>query len=99
MRILGSKIIMDFKRVHPQSRNALKVWEDTASLAKWQNIEDIRKQFNSVDYIPLRDQYCFDIQGNKFRLIASVNYIKGYVIIDEIFTHAQYDRWNKTKKV
>lgn len=97
MQFLGSKIIEDFKKVQPQSRNALKIWQDTSKSANWQNIEEVRRQFKSVDYLPFREQYCFEIKGNKFRLIASINFSEGSITVHEILTHSKYDRWNKKR--
>ena len=34
----------------------------------------------------------FDIGGNKYRLIADVNYQKGRVYVRAVLTHQEYDR-------
>ncbi|MEG4391051.1 type II toxin-antitoxin system HigB family toxin [Microcoleus sp. BROC3] len=36
----------------------------------------------------------FNIQGNKYRLIVSLNYQKQIVYIKYILTHAEYDKDN-----
>ena len=45
---------------------------------------------------PQTDRYkrfvIFDIGGNKYRLIAEINYTRGKVFIRHMRTHAEYDR-------
>ena len=36
----------------------------------------------------------FNIKGNKYRLIASINYIRQIIYIKYILTHAEYDKNN-----
>ncbi|MGA2594313.1 MAG: type II toxin-antitoxin system HigB family toxin [Bryobacteraceae bacterium] len=36
----------------------------------------------------------FDIGGNKYRLIAVVNFEKQVLLIEEVWTHEKYDREN-----
>ena len=39
----------------------------------------------------------FNIGGNNFRLIAEISYLEKTIIINSIFTHAEYDKefWKK----
>lgn len=97
MKIFDYETLEAFKLKHPLSRNAINQWINITSKAKWKNIEDIRADFSSVDYIPFRDFYCFNISGNNYRLIAVVLYKTGIVKVNEIFTHAEYDKWNKKR--
>ena len=97
MLILGFNQIKAFKSKHANSRTSLSSWETDVQIAQWQNIEEIRRDFKSVDYIPFRDLYCFDLKGNKIRLIAAVNYQKQTLYVKESFTQAEYDKWNKAK--
>jgi len=56
---------------------------------------DLKKTFGSADQV--RPYTVFDISGNKFRLIAVVDYGLQSVSIECVLTHAQYDeeRWRK----
>ena len=35
---------------------------------------------------------CFNIAGNTFRLIAIVSYGRCEIVIEEVLTHAEYDK-------
>jgi len=56
---------------------------------------DLKKTFGSADQV--RPYTVFGISGNKFRLIAVVDYGLQSVSIECVLTHAQYDeeRWRK----
>ncbi len=97
MLIVGFERLNTFKTKHAHSRSSLNSWEATVRTAQWQNIEGVRCDFKSVDYIPFRDLYCFDISGNQIRLLASISYKEGSVTVHEIFTHSRYDKWNKKR--
>ncbi|RJF99482.1 type II toxin-antitoxin system HigB family toxin [Noviherbaspirillum saxi] len=40
----------------------------------------------------------FDVSGNNFRVIAVIHYNRQKLYIREVFTHAEYDRWNKANR-
>ncbi len=98
MKLFGTDALATFKLRHPLSRNAIDNWINITSKAKWKNIEDLRTDFKTVDYIPSRSVYCFNIKGNHFRLIAKIRFNRGAVTVNEIFTHAEYDRWNQKRQ-
>ena len=39
------------------------------------------------------DFYVFDIDGNKYRLIAAIHFNRKMVFIRHVFTHREYDKW------
>ena len=47
--------------------------------------------FASADIIT-NDRVVFNIKGNKYRLVASINYQKGWLFIKFIGTHSEYDK-------
>ena len=56
---------------------------------------DLKKAFGSADYV--RPFTVFDIGGNKYRLIAVIDYALGLVSIVDVLTHEEYGRgrWRK----
>ncbi len=59
--------------------------------AKWGNIQDIKKTFNSVDYAGNK-RYVFNIGGNNYRLVAMIFFEVGHLYIRFVGTHAEYDK-------
>lgn len=69
---------------------ALRAWVKIVEAADWEKPPDIKKDFNSADI--LRDgRVVFDIGGNKYRLVAWINYPYRVLYIRFIGTHRQYD--------
>ena len=93
MNIIGLPITARFIRKHPRAKQPLEKWISLVQAQTWSKFTDIKKTFNTADYF--RGFVIFDIHGNDFRLIAVVLYTSQDLIIKEVFTHAEYDEWNK----
>jgi mRNA interferase HigB len=91
MEVRGIGLIAKFQRKHPDSRKPLTNWVAKVRAAQWSTLEDMKKTFNSVDYV--KPVYVFNIGGNNFRAIAIVTFTNQTVIVERILTHAEYDRW------
>jgi mRNA interferase HigB len=98
MRIVTYKRIQEFATKHPNTQAPLSVWYHTTTAKSWQNLTDIKHDFNSLDYVG-NHRYVFNIKGNSYRLIAliSFNAQKGYIRF--IGTHAAYDRIKDIKTI
>ena len=91
MRIISISTIRKYYDQHPGSKTALQDWVNKVVNADWKSFSDIKKTFNSVDYVG-NQHYVFNIKGNDFRLIAVVKFTPKFVLIRFIGTHAEYDR-------
>ena len=93
--MITAKRLRDFWAKHSAAESALRFWYTEVSHASWKNILDIRKSFNSVDIHERRT--IFDIGGNKFRLIARVNFRRQVVFVLYVLTHDEYNKgdWKK----
>ncbi|HSE86741.1 MAG TPA: type II toxin-antitoxin system HigB family toxin [Candidatus Binatia bacterium] len=60
-----------------------------------QTLVELKKTFGSADQV--KPHMVFNISGNKYRLIAIVDYALQSVSIERVLTHAEYDegRWRK----
>lgn len=89
-------LLHKFQKKHSQSRPCLNYWMRTVEKAKWASLPDVTVTFNSADYVP--PFLVFDLCGNKYRLAALVDFKTGIIQINEIMTHAGYDRWSKGRR-
>lgn len=96
MVIISKTILRDFGASHPDAINALNNWYDIVKEADWANLADVRRTFNSIDYVG-NDRFVFNIKGNKFRLIAMIFFGIRTVFIRFIGTHVQYDQIDATQ--
>jgi len=90
MRIIARKPLVQFSSAHPDAKAAVAAWYHEARAAAWKSSADIKARYRSASIISKR-RVVFNICGNKFRLVADVNYSVGIVYILFIGTHAEYD--------
>ena len=91
MRVITFATIRDFVKKHPASVVPFAEWYAKAKAAKWGNIQDIKKTFNSVDYAGNK-RYVFNIGGNNYRLVAMIFFEVGHLYIRFVGTHGEYDK-------
>lgn len=91
MRIVSYKKIKEFSEKHADVENPLNYWFHTVTGKDWNNLNDIRKTFNSVDYVGNR-RFVFNIKGNDYRLVAIISFNARKVYIRFIGSHSEYDK-------
>ncbi|AWO80690.1 type II toxin-antitoxin system HigB family toxin [Serratia marcescens] len=92
MKVLNVDKLHSFSRKHNQAKGALDSWYDEVKRENWKSPHDIRKRFNTADFLP-QNRVVFDIKGNNYRLVVQIVYQAGVVIVERVGTHAEYDRW------
>ena len=91
MRIVTFRRIQEFSEQYPQSKTALEDWYHKTTKAEWNDLNDMRRTFNSVDYVG-NSRFVFNIKGNAFRLVAIVIFASRKVYIRFIGTHSEYNQ-------
>ena len=93
IRILKFSAVREFFEQHPDSETGLRTWYKAVKEADWRNFADLSQTFAKADIY--KNCTIFDIAGNKYRLIAWVNYKAHQVFIRHILTHKDYgkDKW------
>lgn len=90
MHVVSHKAIRIFCEKHLDANNALEHWYRVAKRADWASFADVRQSFNAADWVA--PYVVFDIGGNKYRLIAEINFGRGVLFIRGIMTHQEYVR-------
>lgn len=96
MVIISKTILVEFGAKYSDSVEALNRWYEISKQADWNNLSEVKKSFNSVDYVG-NDRYVFNIKGNKYRLLAMMFFNIRTVFIRFIDTHSEYDKIDCTK--
>jgi len=63
-------------------------WYRVAKRATWSSFPDVKQSFNTADFVA--PNIVFDIGGNKYRLIAEMNFARKVLFIRRIMTHKEY---------
>jgi mRNA interferase HigB len=95
LRVLGTDVLDKACRTHADLVSSIAVWLAVARGANWKSLHELRLTWRNTDCV--KGQTIFNIKGNKYRLLATVNYASQTIIIKEIMSHAEYSRreWNK----
>lgn len=90
MRIISKKKIRDYGKANTQADLPLLEWYLKMHVASPNNLADLRKIFNSADYV--HGYTIFNIDGNSYRLITAIHYNTQLCYIRTIWTHAEYSK-------
>jgi mRNA interferase HigB len=83
--------------------NDLEGWMQAAKAGQWRNFAELRQSFTSGDIVD--GMVVFNIRRNRYRLITRIVYSRwsqpdgkwtpGQVLVGAVYTHQEYDRWNR----
>lgn len=90
MRVIAKKRIRSFWSRHPDAEGPLRAWYHEASKAEWRNGTDVKARYATASILK-NGRVVFNIGGNKYRLVVSVNYPIRIVYIRFVGTHREYD--------
>jgi mRNA interferase HigB len=62
----------------------------TANQANWQNLIEVQQIYPKAEAV--NNFTVFNIKGNRYRLIADIQYSKQLIYVKYILTHAEYDK-------
>ena len=100
--MVGAARLVQFGADHADAASALAAWRQTVTAAAWASPADVRRTYGSADpAVPVasgRRVVVFNIRGNRYRLVAGVDYRMGIVNVLRVMTHEEYSR-NRWKDV
>ena len=102
MRIIARRTLREFiaSRAGYKDQSALKAaldaWFDEVRKARWTSTADVKRLYATASVVTA-ERVVFNIKGNSYRLVVSVDFEKGIVWIKWIGTHRDYDRIDVTE--
>lgn len=99
MRITGRDILKRFAQRFPDAEKSLAAWSENMSMRDIGNFAELRKIFGSADVVG--HLIVFDIRGNRYRLIAQIDFCSQRCNVCDVLTHTAYERrkWMKHAKL
>ncbi|PCJ12631.1 MAG: addiction module toxin RelE [Gammaproteobacteria bacterium] len=93
MRIISKRTLREFWQIREfsDSQPALEAWHAEAQRANWLTPQEIKGQFRNASILK-NSRVVFNIAGNKYRLIVSIDYERQVAFVKFIGTHKQYDQ-------
>lgn len=93
MRVIAKSTLRNFWELRPQyvdSKAPLEAWHAELIKADWQTPQDIKAQFRSASILK-NSRVVFNIAGNKYRLIVSIDYARQACFVKFLGTLKEYD--------
>lgn len=94
MRVIALKRLRDHWELPDRgdSEQALKSWYAVTREASWAHFAEVKAQFGTASAVG--ERVVFNIAGNKYRLVAYINYAFHTVYVRFVGTHREYDALN-----
>ena len=95
MRIIAFRTLREFWKnpEYADSETSLRSWYHDAKKADWKNSNELKQQYKSASIVG-EGRVVFNIKGNTYRLVVSIDYEFRVIFIRFIGTHEQYDKIN-----
>ena len=93
MKILIKKTILYYATKYPIAQTQLLIWYNEFSKLEFQNFNELKKVYGNASIVN-NNRVIFNIKGNDFRLIVSVNFLQSACYVIWFGTHKEYDKIN-----
>ena len=93
MRIISRKALREHWEMpeRADSEEPLKAWYRQVSAADWGTPANVKADYRNASILK-NSRVCFNIAGNKYRVIVRINYPHRVVYIRFVGTHGEYDQ-------
>ena len=93
MHVIKRKTLIQFyeKPRYRDAKGPLEAWFYEATRAQWASPADVKANYRSASILK-DNRVVFNIAGNKYRLVARINYDSKTVFVRFVGTHREYDR-------
>jgi mRNA interferase HigB len=92
MHVLGKSVLWRCCGAHADLRRPAAAWLTKVELSTWLSPQQLKKSFPAASLIDSK-RAVFNLKGNRYRLLARVDFRQGIVLIDRVATHSEYSRW------
>lgn len=95
MVLIGQDVLKQAGRKNAPLRKWLTVWAAAVERLTWESIDDVRRAYPSADGVKLKNRLVvtvFNVKGNQYRLLTSIDCDAQTVEVLEVLTHPEYDK-------
>jgi mRNA interferase HigB len=91
MVLVNTKLLDHFARDHASTKKSLATWRKSVEEGDWKKKQDVLMSFPNAKMLK-SNRARFEIQHNKYRLIAEIFYEKTIVEVRFAGTHNEYEK-------
>ena len=93
MNIIARRVVLYYINQYTQAKTPLLAWYNEFSKEEFQNFNQLKAVYGNASIIG-NNRVIFNIKGNDYRLIVSVNFKQLAAYIIWFGTHKEYDKIN-----
>ena len=90
MRVISRRRLREFWLVHPDAESPLRTWFKVVNETTWNSFPELRQTYPSADQVGRL--VVFNVGGNRYRLVARVDYQWQKLFVRAVMTHAEYSK-------
>lgn len=92
MHLIAISRLREAAAKFPDVATQIEDWNEIVKIATWQNLTEVQQTYTAAEAVG--DFTVFNIKGNRYRLIVSINYSRQLIYFKYFLTHAEYDKDN-----
>ena len=93
MKILVKKTILFYAEKYPIAKTQLLIWYNEFSKLDFSNFNELKRVYGNASIVN-NERVVFNIKGNDFRLVVSINFLQTACYVIWFGTHKEYDKIN-----
>jgi len=91
VKVLVKKTIQYYIKKYPMAETQLMIWYTEFSRQKFTNFNELKAVYGNASIVN-NNRVVFNIKGNDFRLVISINFSQAASYIIWFGTHKEYDK-------
>lgn len=91
MKILVKKTIVFYIEKYPAAKMPLLIWYNEFLKQEFKNFNQLKQVYGSASIVNA-ERVVFNIKGNDFRLVVSLNFLQQACYVIWFGTHKEYDK-------
>lgn len=93
MKVLGMKVVEEFRVRHADVGGQIDVWVAELRAASWSKPVELLGRYPRASILS-DNRVVFRIKGNAYRAVVRIHYDLQLALIQELLTHAEYSKRN-----
>ena len=93
MKILVKKTILFYIEKYPIAKTQLLIWYNEFTKLNFKNFNELKSVYGNASIVN-NDRVVFNIKGNDFRLVVSINFVQTACYVIWFGSHKEYDKIN-----
>jgi mRNA interferase HigB len=91
VKVLVKKTILFYIKKYPMAETQLMIWYTEFSRHQFSNFNELKKVYGNASIVN-NNRVVFNIKGNDFRLVISINFLQAASYVIWFGTHKEYDK-------